>query len=104
MPFICSCTIIFIRIILQFAIICFAVIGFFGMSFPVVVAHGRSFVPIELSGRGVTLMNLFAIGGVGILQALSGLVFDRTGDFGAVFSCIFCFNSYGFGRISLVKG
>ena len=69
----------------RFAIICFAVIGFFGMSFPVVVAHGRSFVPIELSGRGVTLMNLFAIGGVGILQALSGLVFDRTDDFGAVF-------------------
>ncbi len=69
----------------RFAIICFAVIGFFGMSFPVVVAHGRSFVPIELSGRGVTLMNLFAIGGVGILQALSGFVFDRTGDFGAVF-------------------
>ena len=54
-----------------------------------VVAHGRSFVPIELSGRGVTLMNLFAIGGVGILQALSGLVFDRTGDFGAVFLVYF---------------
>lgn len=71
------------------AIICFATIGFFGMSFPVVVAHGRSFVPIELSGRGVTLMNLFAIGGVGILQAISGLVFDRTGDFGAVFLVYF---------------
>jgi hypothetical protein len=37
----------------------------------------------------VTLMNLFAIGGVGILQALSGLVFDRTGDFGAVFFVYF---------------
>ena len=73
----------------NFAIICFALIGFFGMSFPVVVAHGRSFVPIELSGRGVTLMNLFAIGGVGVLQALSGLVFERTGDFGAVFSVYF---------------
>ena len=73
----------------NFAIISFALIGFFGMSFPVVVAHGRSFVPIELSGRGVTLMNLFAIGGVGVLQALSGLVFERTGDFGAVFSVYF---------------
>ena len=72
-----------------FAIISFALIGFFGMSFPVVVAHGRSFVPMELSGRGVTLMNLFAIGGVGVLQALSGLVFERTGDFGAVFSVYF---------------
>ena len=73
----------------NFAIISFALIGFFGMSFPVVVAHGRSFVPIELSGRGVTLMNLFAIGGVGVLQALSGLVFEQTGDFGAVFSVYF---------------
>lgn len=71
------------------AVLSFAVIGFFGMSFPVVVAHGRSFVPIELSGRGVTLMNLFAIGGVGILQVFSGLVFDSTGDFGAVFSVYF---------------
>ena len=73
----------------NFAIISFTLIGFFGMSFPVVVAHGRSFVPMELSGRGVTLMNLFAIGGVGVLQALSGLVFEWTGDFGAVFSVYF---------------
>ncbi len=73
----------------NFAIASFALVGFFGMSFPVVVAHGRSFVPIELSGRGVTLMNLFAIGGVGVLQALSGFVFERTGDFGAVFSVYF---------------
>ena len=73
----------------NFAIVSFALVGFFGVSFPVVVAHGRSFVPIELSGRGVTLMNLFAIGGVGVFQALSGLVFERTGDFGAVFSMYF---------------
>ena len=71
------------------AVICFTLVGFFGMSFPVVVAHGRSFVPIELSGRGVTLMNLFAIGGVGVLQTISGIVFDRAGDFGWVFSVYF---------------
>jgi MFS family permease len=71
------------------AVICFTLVGFFGMSFPVVVAHGRSFVPIELSGRGVTLMNLFAIGGVGVLQTISGIVFDRASDFGSVFSVYF---------------
>ena len=71
------------------ALVSFTVIGFFGMSFPVVVAHGRSFVPIELSGRGVTLMNLFAIGGVGILQIVSGAVFDWAGDFELVFSMYF---------------
>ena len=73
----------------NFAIVSFTIIGFFGMSFPVVVAHGRSFVPIELSGRGVTLMNLFAIGGVGILQTVSGAVFDLAGDFESVFSMYF---------------
>ena len=73
----------------NFAIVSFTVIGFFGMSFPVVVAHGRSFVPIELSGRGVTLMNLFAIGGVGIFQTVSGAVFDLAGDFESVFSMYF---------------
>ena len=73
----------------NFAIVSFTVIGFFGMSFPVVVAHGRSFVPIELSGRGVTLMNLFAIGGVGILQTVSGAVFDWAGDVESVFSMYF---------------
>ena len=71
------------------AVICFTLVGFFGMSFPVVVAHGRSFVPIELSGRGVTLMNLFAIGGVGVLQTISGIAFDRASDFGSVFSVYF---------------
>ena len=73
----------------NFAIVSFTVIGFFGMSFPVLVAHGRSFVPIELSGRGVTLMNLFAIGGVGILQTVSGAVFDLAGNFESVFSMYF---------------
>ena len=53
--------------------------------------------------EGDSLMNLFAIGGVGILQALSGLVFERTGDFGAVFSVYFIFDPYWFGRILLVK-
>ena len=49
-------------------------VGFFGASFPMMIAHGRSFIPPHLTGRGVTLLNLFSIGGVGILQALSGYV------------------------------
>jgi hypothetical protein len=34
-------------------------------------------------------MNLFAIGGVGVLQTISGIIFDRAGDFGSVFSLYF---------------
>lgn len=49
-------------------------IGLFGSSFPVMMAHGRSFYPPHLLGRGVTLMNLFGIGGVGIMQTVSSRV------------------------------
>lgn len=48
-----------------------AAIGLFGSSFPMMVAHGRSFFPPHLLGRGVTLLNLFGIGGVGVMQAIS---------------------------------
>jgi len=51
-----------------------AAIGVFGGSFPVIIAHGRSFFPAHLVGRGVTLMNLFGIGGVGVMQFASGRV------------------------------
>jgi MFS family permease len=51
-------------------------IGFFGASFPILVAHGRSFFPDHLMGRGVTLINLFGIGGVGLMQNLSAKVYD----------------------------
>ena len=49
-----------------------AAVGFFGASFPMVMAHGRSFIPEHLVGRGVTLLNLFAIGGVGVFQVVTG--------------------------------
>ncbi len=52
-----------------------AAIGFFGASFAVIIAHGRSFIPPHLMGRGVSLMNLFGIGGTGIMQFASGPVF-----------------------------
>lgn len=54
------------------AVALFAAIGFFGMSFPMIMAHGRAFVPAHLAGRGVTLMNLFGIGGAGTFQVISG--------------------------------
>ncbi|WP_068304672.1 MFS transporter [Pararhodobacter sp. CCB-MM2] len=53
-------------------------IGFFGASFPMMIAHGRSFFPPHLLGRGVTLMNMFGIGGVGVLQTLSARLHHAT--------------------------
>lgn len=57
------------------AVFLFAAVGFFGVSFPLMMAHGRAFVPAHLAGRGVTLMNLFGIGGVGMTQFASGRLY-----------------------------
>jgi MFS family permease len=48
-----------------------AMAGFFGSAFPLIMAHGRAFVPAHLTGRGVSLVNMFGIGGAGLLQVLS---------------------------------
>jgi predicted MFS family arabinose efflux permease len=53
-----------------------AALGCFGASFPAIMAHGRSFFPDHMLGRGVTLLNMFAIGGAGVLQFISGQVHD----------------------------
>ena len=47
-------------------------VGFFGASFPMVMAHGRAFVPPNLTGRGVALLNLFGIGAAGLMQMATG--------------------------------
>lgn len=52
--------------------------GFFGASFPIVLAHGRSFVPAHLTGRGVTLLNLFGIAPIGIAQIATGRLHAAT--------------------------
>lgn len=62
------------------AVVLFAVIGLFGMSFPLIMAHGRSFVPPHLAGRGITLMNLISIGGVGVMQMGTGPLYRAVAD------------------------
>lgn len=63
---------------LSVALMC--AIGFFGATYPVLMAHGRSFLPPHLIGRGVTMLNLFSIGGVGVLQFASGRVYSASLD------------------------
>ncbi|MCW1931489.1 MFS transporter [Pararhodobacter zhoushanensis] len=57
-----------------------AAVGFLGASFPVVMAHGRSFLPPHLLGRGVTLLNMFSISGVALMQFASRPVFEAASD------------------------
>jgi predicted MFS family arabinose efflux permease len=70
-----------------------ALVGVLGGSFPVVIAHGRAFFPPHLVGRGVTLMNLFGIGGVGVMQFASGRIHPAYsgGDPAAPYVAIFAF-------------
>ncbi|CTQ48945.1 MFS transporter [Jannaschia donghaensis] len=56
-----------------------AAIGALGSSYALCVAHGRAFFPAHLTGRGVTLLNLFSIGGVGIAQFATGPIFSAAG-------------------------
>lgn len=56
------------------SVLLLAAIGFLGASFPVIMAHGRAFIPAHLVGRGVTLLNLFGIGGVGLAQFATGRI------------------------------
>ncbi len=62
------------------AIALMGLIGGFGMTYGVLMAHGRSFVPDHMLGRGITLLNVLFIGGAGILQPLSGALMTRMQD------------------------
>ena len=56
----------------------FVIVGLCGSSYGLLMAHARAFVPPHLTGRGVTLMNFFAIGGVGAMQFATGGVVTAT--------------------------
>jgi MFS family permease len=49
-------------------------IGIFGSTYPAIMSHGRSLLPRHLVGRGVTLLNLCSIGGVGLAQFATGRI------------------------------
>ena len=59
------------------AIVSLSILGASGLTYGVLMAHGRSFVPDHLLGRGLTLMNILFIGGAGIIQPISGAVMNQ---------------------------
>lgn len=77
------------------AIALFAAIGLLGASYPIVISHGRSFCPPHLTGRGVTLLNLFGMGGAGVMQFATAPIYSTlaqtrapTEAYGALFGII----------------
>ncbi|MDV2964741.1 MFS transporter [Nitratireductor aquimarinus] len=72
----------------------FVVIGVCGASYGLLMAHGRAFVPAHLTGRGVTLLNFFSVGGAGVMQFLTGGVVAASvvpGDPVAAYQTLFIF-------------
>ena len=70
-----------------------ALIGVFGMSFTMMMAHGRSFIPAHLTGRGVAFLNLCSIAGVGVMQSFSAqaFAFGAASSLSAGYSSLFLF-------------
>ncbi len=54
------------------AITLMTLIGLFGVTYAVLVAHARLFLPDHVIGRGLTFINFVSIGGTGLAQFLSG--------------------------------
>lgn len=60
----------------QWAAAHLVIIGLFGMTYPVLMAHGRSFIPAHMTGRGVSFLTLVNILGVAVVQAASGWIIE----------------------------
>jgi predicted MFS family arabinose efflux permease len=71
------------------------VIGLFGVTYAVVMAHARAFMSPQEIGRGVTFMNFVFMGGAGVMQWVSGRLvnaLDRQGyEPQATFGWLFIF-------------
>jgi MFS family permease len=66
-----------------------AIAGAAGMTYAILMAHGRLFFPAHLLGRGVTLLNFAFIGGAGLVQWLSGLFVQAGRNAGTASEAVF---------------
>jgi len=67
----------------------------FTCTYALIISHGRAFFPPHLIGRGVTLMNLCGMVGVGLSQMFTGRLHERIvtggGSFAQAYDAIFLF-------------
>ena len=78
--------VVFLLIIVSFfqldrtsAAMWFGLFGLFVAFTPILTAHGKSLFPPELTGRGITLMNMGTMGGAFISQSVTGMLMDLMG-------------------------
>ena len=72
----------------------FVLLGMFGGTYGLLMAHGRAFLPPHLTGRGMTLLNFFSIGGSAVLQFATGAVYTASysaADPSAAYRALFWF-------------
>jgi len=81
---------------LDTATLVFVVIGLCGTSYGVLMAHGRSFLPAHLVGRGVTLLNFCSMSGAGVMQLASGQLIEAQARPGSTQSYQILFGFYAF--------
>jgi MFS family permease len=74
-----------------------AAVGAFGLTYGIIMTHGRLFFPAHLLGRGVTFLNFAFIAGAGIVQWLSGIFVQASADAGAESSDVFSMLFIAFG-------
>jgi len=54
-----------------------ALVGAAGSTYGVLMAHGRQFIPEHLIGRGLTFLNFLFIGGISLMQGVSGRAVEQ---------------------------
>jgi predicted MFS family arabinose efflux permease len=85
------------------AVALLAAAGGFGLTYTLLMAHGRRFFPDHLLGRGVTTLNFAFIGGAAVLQAASGLVVEALTAWGASPAATFATLHLGFSGLLAVS-
>ncbi len=68
-----------------------ALAGLAGSAFPAIMGHGRGFLPPHLTGRGISLINMFGIGGAGLLQLASRPIHGAFTDPVSAYRALFLF-------------
>lgn len=84
------------------AVALLAAIGAFGLTYGILMAHGRLFFPAALLGRGVTFLNFAFIAGAGVVQWLSGRFVQAAQESGADPATTFGQLHLGFGAALLL--
>jgi hypothetical protein len=82
---------------LPIAVGAIALLGATGTTYAVLMAHGRSFLPDHLLGRGITLLNFTFMVGAAVVQLLSGRAVDTMTAAGRTPQDVFATLHLGFG-------